>query len=356
MVFDSLLASSTSSVGYFALYAGGVALLLVCLLTVQVILLRINLIYRQRRKRAAQQLWRKYFCYRLLNEYCVQPEVRTRDIYFILEEYDYLFGLVKGKDLERLRASFYELDIPVSLYSLLHSRDVQKKLYALITLGNLQDKTAWGGIIKCLEEDQPVISLSAARALVLIDAEKAVNEVIPVLLHRKDWPWANVAHILKLAGPRVVCRKLFELIQGIEAGSQASLLRMYNVLRCEEAYPVSTKILATATDDKVASVCLNISRDPNVIHLARDYVRHSRWHVRMNAAVAIGRFGDETDIPLLVGLLKDSQWWVRYRAALALVSMPGVDRVFIQSLRANLDDAYADDILVQAIKEVAYDK
>lgn len=356
MVFESLLASSTGEVGYFALYAGGIALLLVCLLTVQVILLRASLIIRQRRKRTAQEIWRKYFCYRLVGESHVTPAIRRRDVYFILDEYNYMFGLVKGNELEQLRSSFYELDMPVSFYALLHSRDMQKRLYALIALGNLQDKPAWGSIVQCLNQEPIVISLSAARALVLIDAEKAVNEIIPALLQRKDWPWANVAHILKLAGPKLVCRKLFDLIQEVESQRQASLLRLYDILRCEAEYPVSSKILANATDDKVASICLNISQDPNIVYAAREYIRHSRWHVRMNAAVALGRFGDRTDVPGLVELLKDSQWWVRYRAAQAIVDMPFIDENYIQTLRANLNDRYADDILVQVLNEGAYDK
>lgn len=281
------------------------------------------------------------------------PIIHARDIYYILEEYDYMFGVIRGNDIENLRSSFCELDMPVTLHGLLHSRNIEKKLYALITLGNLRDSIAWGSILRCLDQEQAVISLSAARALVLIDPERAVNEIVPVLLKRKDWPWANVAHILKLAGPKLVCKKLFELILEIEEAKRASLLRMYGLLRCEEEYPVTAKILARATEDKVASVCLNISQDPDIIHLAREYTRHKRWHVRMNAAVAIGRFGDKSDLPQLLDLLKDAEWWVRYRAAQAILALPTVDKAFIHSLRANLNDPYADDIFVQVLNEDA---
>ena len=351
MVFELPIVTNTSGVGLFALYAGGLALVLVCLLTLQVAWMRFRLLRELRYKRRVQLKWRDYIARSLVGDTCSMPDIIARDIYYLLEEYDYTFGIIKGPELEKIRQSLYQIDLPLSLYELLHSRNIKKRLYALVTLGNLRDRTAWGRIVSCLGEEQAVISLAAARALVLIDPQRAVNEIIPEILARKDWPWANIAHILKLAGPKLVCKKLSEIILQASETQQSSLLRMYKLLQCEEEYPVTVKVLANAMEDKVVSVCLNISLDPDVTHLARENIQHQRWHVRMNAAVALGRFGGKDDVPLLIELLKDPEWWVRYRAAQAILAMPHIDSLFIQKLRANLADRYADDIFVHVLNE-----
>jgi len=341
----------TSDVGHFAIYAGSIAILLLVFLMVQVLLARLRLVIVRQRRQRLQTIWRDIIGKILAGE---NPSIKRRDVFYIMEEFDYIFGLIRGTELERLQQGFRGLSLPISLKKILKSRNIKKRLFALITLGNIRDEDSWDLIVKNLAQSQPAISLSAARSLVLINPHRAVNEIVPILLNRKDWPWANIAHILKLAGPILVCKKLSEVILHATVSKQASLLRLYDVLKCEEAYPVTCKVLSQSSEDKVTSVCLNISRDPNILYLAREYARHERWHVRMNAAVAIGRFGHEEDIPLLVSLMKDSQWWVRYRAAQALLGLPCMDHVRVQQIRMTLNDKFADDIFVQALNERQY--
>lgn len=345
----------TGDIGQFALYAGSVAMVLVCLLAIQVVVIRVRLMLSQKRRANIQAVWRQVIGSILVGEEPVYPKIKRRDIFYILEEYNYVFGVIRGIELNKLRKVYHDLKVPVSLKALLKSGSMRRQLFALITLGNIRDGSSWELIKDRLSVKQPVVSLSAARALVLIEPHKAANEIIPVLLQRKDWPWANIAHILKLAGPGVVCQKLSELVLDASLDKQSSLLRLYGMLQCDGKLPISRQVLQNAEEDKIASVCLNISQDPKIISQARDYAHHARWHVRMNAAVAIGRFGQEEDIPLLIHLVKDREWWVRYRAAQALLSMPFVDNERIQRIRAELKDPYADDILVQVMNEGEYD-
>ena len=51
-------------------------------------------------------------------------------------------------------------------------------------------------------------------------------------------------------------------------------------------------------------------------------------------------------------MLADRVWWVRYRAALALRGMPGVDGVAVEALRAGLADRYARDMIRQVAAEL----
>jgi len=349
-----MLVTHTNPTGHFAFYAGGVALLLLVFLVVQIFLTRLYLIVELKRKKKVQLVWRKIIGEILAGESPELPKVKRSEVFYVLEEFDYVFGIIRGSEVDSLRKEFGKIIFPSPIKNYLKSFNVKKRLFALITLGHIRDEDSWDLIVELLVQTQPVLSLSAARSLVLINPERAMNEVIPAILQRNDIPWANIAHVLKLAGPKVVCRKLSGLIFDTLEMRQASLLRLYDVIQCEAEFSITTRILSRTVEDKVKSVCLNISQDPGIVFQARQYAHHDRWHVRMNAAVALGRFGKEEDIPLLTGLLKDSQWWVRYRAAQALVSMPFVDHGKIQQIRADLKDRYADDILVQVLNEFKY--
>jgi HEAT repeat protein len=75
------------------------------------------------------------------------------------------------------------------------------------------------------------------------------------------------------------------------------------------------------------------------------------WQVRVQAVKALGRIGDRSDTARLALLLADREWWVRYRAAQALVELPWMKRADLDALRASLEDRYAADMLAQVVAE-----
>jgi HEAT repeat protein len=73
--------------------------------------------------------------------------------------------------------------------------------------------------------------------------------------------------------------------------------------------------------------------------------------VRAHAAACLGKAGMKEDEEKLVALLNDAEWWVRYRAAQAIVNMPFSSVERIHELMGALNDRYARDILTQAVAE-----
>ena len=53
----------------------------------------------------------------------------------------------------------------------------------------------------------------------------------------------------------------------------------------------------------------------------------------------------------LIELLKDPQWWVRYRAAQALVGLPFLSRAELNRLLVDLPDQFAREIFRQVFAE-----
>jgi HEAT repeat protein len=79
---------------------------------------------------------------------------------------------------------------------------------------------------------------------------------------------------------------------------------------------------------------------------------HGAWYVRMQAARLLGRLGQERDVALLETLLADREWWVRYRAAQAIVALPFVGLDQLGVLLSRQRDPFAHDMLAQAMAEV----
>jgi HEAT repeat protein len=107
----------------------------------------------------------------------------------------------------------------------------------------------------------------------------------------------------------------------------------------------------TKGEESVLTAALSILKDPSDAELARAYVGHPNWHVRVHAINALGRIGDESDVKRLVMLLKDDHWWVRYRAAQALQRIPSFATDGINRLIEENKEPATQDILRHVLAE-----
>jgi HEAT repeat protein len=71
----------------------------------------------------------------------------------------------------------------------------------------------------------------------------------------------------------------------------------------------------------------------------------------MAAARALGRVGGRDELNPLLDLLRDPVWWVRYHAAQALTRLRGLEPFELETLREGARDAFAADMLGQALAE-----
>ncbi len=73
--------------------------------------------------------------------------------------------------------------------------------------------------------------------------------------------------------------------------------------------------------------------------------------LRIQAAKTLGRIGDLSDIPLIIPLLSDENWWFRYRAAEAIVNLGGKNYTYLQQMLNNEKDPTVSDILRHVLSE-----
>lgn len=314
--------------------------------------MRIRDIAKQKKRNQLLNKWRPAITHVLLDGTSDMPTLPANETGMFLEEWNRMFGAVRGDNLESLIKLAHSFRIDLYAQKKLKARGMREPLFAIITLGRMRDQTAWDKLVTLLEHPNLVLSLTSAQALMWINAKNAVDIIVPLILKRTDWPWAKVAHVLKQAPPLMLCEKLTTAIQNASSEQQVGLLRYMESSHCLQAPALLKNILLTTNDDRVTSVCLHIITDPDSVKIVRSFVSHPRWHVRMHAATALGRVGTTEDIALLLALIKDESWWVRYRAAQALVTIPGQNSASLTALRDQQTDKYARDILSQVIAEI----
>jgi len=204
--------------------------------------------------------------------------------------------------------------------------------------------------------------------LVLIDAAKAVPQIIPLLLTRADWPPARVAEMLQTAGADVISDQLadaavksaHETASNADAAGNsepnyaARLVRYLELAYNASALPAARTIARSSHDPQVLAACLRLLKSAEDLTIARQCLAHDDWRVRVQAATALGRIGEADDENRLVSLLSDGQWWVRYRAAQALVNLPSMRESKLAIIQAAQTNPFARDILAHVMAEVQF--
>ncbi len=236
------------------------------------------------------------------------------------------------------------------LYRAIGQGAFHNRIMAIIAAGHLKSDKPFDKLAGLLGDNSPIVSLSAARALMKIDPERAVRLVVPRIVDRNDWVDGGIAQMLGEAGPELVGPELSVTTLQVNDSVASRLVRFLAGIDPNAAMPVIHKILAEAHDEHLVSTCLQVMSDGTELDAVRNLLRHPRWHVRMHAATAVGRFGVPQDVHNLQPLLEDPQWWVRYRSAQALRKLVGAGED-MQRIRDGLSDRFARDILEHVIAE-----
>jgi HEAT repeats len=237
---------------------------------------------------------------------------------------------------------------------LLRRRSVRNKLLAIVTLGQLRDRLEWARLCQIAQSGHPLLSLAATQAIARIDPAKAAETVASLIVRHVNWPAAKVASILEDIGPERASEPLARALLQAPESHWPALIPFLAVCRYSTALPTVRQILRENPLDELIAPCLQVMAkfgDRHDLPLVYRYLTHARWHVRTVAAGCLGKMGRRADQEKLLPLLADPYWWVRYRAAQAIVGLSPQDDQRLRDIQNRLTDRYARDILTQAIAE-----
>lgn len=336
------------------------------LLSLVVLMLRARLLLRERRHREFLRVWQPILINAVEVASSDVPQLSRRDLSNFLLLWNHLHESLLDEAKDHLNQIAYALSIDQTALKMLRRGNLRERLMAMNTLGHLREQAAWDDLSRITEGDDAFLSLAAARALVMIDARKAVPQLIPLLTSRNDWTAARVASVLQTAGADVISDPIaraaiaFSLEQTTtsadheaEVINQAARLVQYlELAHNASAIPAAHTIAESSRDPEVLAACLHLLSRAEDLDIIRDCLRHEDWQVRVQAAVALGRVGEAEDEARLIPLLSDKQWWVRYRAAQALSHLPSMREPRLKVIQAEQPDPFARDMLTQVMAEI----
>lgn len=281
-----------------------------------------------RRRRAMVTVWRPILAESLIEAPASLPSIHPRDQVLFLYLWNHLQESIKGESSEALCAIIHRTGMDTIVRHYLAKGTMRQQLLAIVTLGHLKDTSVWTRLVELAHADNAFLSIEAARALVRIDAPRAIPALVPLISQRADWSPLKILAILQGAGDELVARALGEAAQHAPPIIAARLIRFLASIRNHRALPLIRPLLTRQPlhEDVLAS-CLALfgqCSDPRDLQTVRQHLTHPTWFIRVQAATALGKMGIEEDEDRLIGLLADSHWWVRYRAAESLSLLPSM--------------------------------
>jgi hypothetical protein len=332
-----------------AFWTGIGALGLTLLVGLQIVWLRLSMLRLQRREQALTLKWRPLLNAAIAGEAVGNlPQLAPRDQLLFMKLWLHLQQAVRGQASEGLNAIARRLGCDEQVRGMLLRGNRAERLLAILALGHMRDKASWGAMARAAHGADSATSVHALWALVQTDAARAAHEMAPLLLRRDDWPLSQLANILQNARAEwqpVLAGALARLAPG----ELPQALRLMAAMRMDLPQEQLRAYLASP-ELEVVLAALRLARTPGVLDDVRRHLLSDDWRVRVQAVRALGALGDRSDVARLRGLLSDPQWWVRYRAAQALLALPFLSQGELAELR-NAGDRYAADMIAQVSAE-----
>lgn len=280
------------------------------------------------------------------------PPVKSRDAISFLRLWNHLQESLRAESNEKLNLLARAADIDVVAMDFLDRGSMDERLLAINTLGWLRHSTNWKKLYAIAESDDPVYSLVAAKALMRIEPQRGLRNIMPLMARRADWSAATVASILREAGAALISAPLARATLAADSPEhKARLIRFLELAHTEIAIPTIRKIMETASEMEVITACLRIFCDTEDLEMVRELMNDLRWQIRLRAAECLGRIGTADDEERLIRAAGDAEWWVRYRAAQAFANLPSMTLERLSVIAEQHTVEQARQIICQVIAE-----
>ena len=343
--FDSDIAVRT------AWWTGAISVLLAVLVMFQIILLRTTLVWRRRRVALLHAEWEPRLVESLERVPENLPRVARIDRFELMLLWNYMQESLRDEAVENLNAVARLIKLDRYALNLLKHKNLRKKLLAIQTLGWLRQQSAWEKLLAITNSGDPILSLCGARALMRIDAARALTFVLPMIARRDDWSYSMIGGMLKDAGADVISEPLAHIVLMLPVDQARRMIRLLELCHPQAVVPSIRKLLSGSAELEIVTGCLRILQDPEDLPVVRAFLKDERWQIRLQAAACLGKIGTPEDISMLAHACGDLEWWVRYRAAQALEHLPFVSAERLKNIADNHQNEFARDIIRQVIAE-----
>lgn len=345
-------AADSEAVVWLALTLGIVSVMLAGVMMVLILMIHGIQLLRERRREEIVNKWRPILIRSIDEVPKALPRLRKSELIPFLNLWTHLQESLFGSAKDNLNTIAKIVGLDEAARKMLNHGSIRQQMTAITTLGHLRDKSVWYTLIPIVHSNNAILSLAAARALMLIDAKGAMTILAPLIASRSDWAPSRVIAILREAHPDIISVPLAAAALKATPANAPRLIRYLTAIHSDYAMETVSLIIRTSGQKEVIAACLEILKDPRDAPLAREFVTNENWHIRVLAVSALSRIGTEEDIPLLREMLRDSEWWVRYTAARALAEISPAGKEILQKIATEEQNDNAKGILQLVIAEL----
>lgn len=220
-------------------------------------------------------------------------------------------------------------------------------------LGNHMEMRAIPDLSSLASNPDPFLSLTCTRALVQIEQGTQLPRRLPDLLGREDWPLPVVHDILSSIAPDILSSHMPGILLRWNPEPPPRALRGIAFLH-EDVRAALIETLFDRTpppSPEAEAALLREIHAPSQLHLIRRGLDSPHWPVIVSALNRLASMGSREDVPRLLELLGHREWWVRYRAARALVMMPDMKPIEVELMATRHPDRYGREMLRYALAE-----
>lgn len=336
---------------WLALNLGVALAILAVVMMVLVVAMRVKSAADEDRTERLLKRWRPLVMKRILDVPAKMPHVAPADWPTLMSLWNHLHESLRGDAREKLNRVGKEIGMREEARRYLASTDPRRQLLALLVLGNFRDGQAWPKTKELVQSENVIMSLAALRAMLMINPRVAMPIVTPLIARRTDWSPVRVAAFLSDAGEDATAKHLAKGATRMQGRDAIRLLKYIQATNARSALPAVRQLAQKTKDPGVLAAALPLLKEGKDRDLQREMMKHPSWFVRVQAAQMMGRMGQPGDEEALMALLSDEQWWVRYRAAQAIASLPFLGLDQIRWIQAHHEDRYAREILDQVLAE-----
>lgn len=349
-----MLAVTSSATG-FATVAALIAGAGTVVLFLYAVGLRVSHILQARTQQRLRSAWWPVFAAAAITDASSKvvrlPRTPRRHLPIVMREWCGFRNSVRGAAASRLNALARQAGLLDLARAGLNARQPGRKLLAVQATGLLEDVPSWDAIRSILDHKSIALSITAATALMHVDARRAVPLIMPLVCANERWPCTQTARLLANAGADNISNALCTAIATSDDHIAARLLRYADCISTEQLGRLLERILVERQDADLLASALKAVRGMTCDEPIVALTRHPSWYVRLQAAAVLGQFGTRASIGHLEPMLCDSEWWVRYRAAQAIASLPFLGPHALRRLQKRQKDKYARDMLEQVFAE-----
>lgn len=301
------------------------------LVMAMLIVLRVIASWRRDRHLAA----RRRLASALLGDGEIDPETLRRIPDHVVTDLSLdLIQLVRGAERERFIRHATELGVPARLARRMRSGPARSRIVALRGLAQFDSEDARAALTRALRDRDRDIRLAAAQSL----TDKGETLDLPELIRRLDLGTGQSSRLTvtlfqSLASTRP--EEIRALVQQLDENPAVRVTAVEALAATGDfsLVPLIAELALAAEDgsEELARYLHALGKfgHPGGAAAVRAYLASEAMTTRAAAAQAAGRIGMVDAADQLAALLDDPEWWVRFRAAEALVAIgaPGVARL-----------------------------